>query len=144
VWPYRHTGAGRREFRRVVLESLARSARTELDRREADGQRLRARRALHRLEELEALLAEVDRYGAPVPRPWWARRSAEAASGLALLTALGGLAAAVVVYGPRGAVVGVADVAMLLATVGWFAIAVGRRTAEARRWRPSNEGSSAL
>jgi len=142
VWPYRHSGAGRREFRRLVLVSLAQSARAELERRRLRGQRLRARRARRRLEELERTLEELERYGTPIPQPWHSTRSAEAAAAAAGLAALGGLTAGVVVLGPSGAVVGAADVAMLLATLAWFWIAVARR-APGRQRRPSNEGSTA-
>lgn len=142
MWPYRHSGAGRREFRRLVLESLAKTARAEAERRRERGQHVRARSALRRLEELEEALDQLERFGHPLPRPWWARRGAEAAAALALLAALGGLAASLIAYGPTGAVVGVADTAMLLATLAWFGVAVGRRGAKARGAPPSNEGSS--
>jgi hypothetical protein len=142
VWPYRHSGAGRREFRRLVLVSLAKSAREELERRRVRGQRLRARRALRRLEELERTLEQLELYGAPLPRPWHATRGATVATAAACVVALGGLAAGLAAYGPRGVVVGVADVAMLVATVVWFWVAVGRRATAPPPRPPSNEGSS--
>ena len=55
------SGGGRRVLGRVVLVSLADRARAELDERRARGQRLRAHRALRRLEELERALDRFDR-----------------------------------------------------------------------------------
>jgi len=136
VGPQRQSGSGRREFGRVVLSSLAATARAELDERRARGQRLRARRAMRRLEELEHQLALLDR-GLPVlPAPWYARRSGLGAVVALWLASLAALVAAVGVWGPTGVVVGIADVAMLLATLAWFCVAVARR-----RSPPPEEGS---
>jgi|SRR5581483_4507022 len=140
MWPYRRSGAGRREFGRLVLASLVKSARTELEERRTRGQRLRARRALHRLRELEQALDELERLGTPLPRPWYLRRAAEAAAAAAGLAAAGVLAAVVGGRGPHGALVGVLDVAMLAATIAWFAIAVARRSPTAVPNTPSHEG----
>jgi len=60
------SGGGRRALGRVVLVSLAERTRVELDERRARGQRLRAQRALRRLEELERALDRFDRGLAPL------------------------------------------------------------------------------
>jgi hypothetical protein len=135
------SGGGRRALGRVVLVSLAERARSELDERRARGQRLRARRALRRLEELERALDRFDRGVPPLPTPWYLRRGAPAGAGVVLAVAVGALAAALVVDGPSGAVVGVVDVAMLLATLVWFRVAVARRNPrEGAGKPPPNEG----
>ena len=121
------SGGGRRALGRVVLVSLAERTRVELDERRARGQRLRAQRALHRLEELERALDRFDRGLAPLPTPWYRRRGALPAAVAALLAAVGTLGTLVAVHGPSGVIVGVADAAMLVATLVWFAIAVARR-----------------
>lgn len=138
MWPYRHSGSGRREFRRVVLTSLVKSAQVELEERRKRGQRLRARRALRRLEELEQQLAQLEALGAPLPRPWYVAASAEIGTAVAGLIALVVLALLVAARGAEGVLVGALDVLMLLATVIWFFVAVARRG----RRRPSFEGST--
>jgi hypothetical protein len=70
------SGGGRRALGRVVLVSLAERTRAELDERRARGQRLRAQRALRRLEELERALDRFDRGLAPLPTPWYSQPSA--------------------------------------------------------------------
>jgi hypothetical protein len=142
MWPYRHSGAGRREFRRVVLTSLVKSARGELDERRRRGQRLRAHRALRRLEELEQQLAQLEELGTPLPKPWYLTAGAEMATAAACLVALAALAAAVAANGTEGVLVGVLDVVMLVATVGWFLIAVARRGSDVVTRHPSFEGST--
>jgi Flp pilus assembly protein TadB len=121
------SGGGRRALGRVVLVSLAERTRAELDERRARGQRLRAQRTLRRLEELERALDRFDRGLAPLPTPWYLRRGALAAAVAVLLATVGTLVAAVAIHGPSGVIVGVADVAMLVATLVWFSIAVARR-----------------
>ncbi|HEY0416896.1 MAG TPA: hypothetical protein VGC78_10950 [Gaiellaceae bacterium] len=141
MWPYRRAGSGRREFGRLVLTSLVKTARAELDARRDRGQRLRARRALRRLEELERALAELEELGSPLPRPWYDSAGVEAAAGAVSLGALALVAAVVAAHGPKGIVVGVLDLVMLAATVAWFAVAVARR-GDRPTARHSNEGSS--
>jgi hypothetical protein len=138
------SGGGRRALGRVVLVSLAERARTELDERQARGQRLRARRALRRLEELEQALDRFDRGIPPLPQPWYLRRGALVAAAVVLVLAAAALATAVAVHGPSGMLVGLADAAMLLATLVWFSIAVSRRRPrKGAAGPPPNEGSSA-
>ena len=135
------SGGGRRILGRVVLVSLAQRARSELDERQARGQRVRAHRALRRLEELEEALARFDRGDPPLPTPWYLRRGAFALAVVVLLATAGFLVSAVVVNGPSGVVVAVADTAMLLATLVWFIVAVARRPPrEGAVGPPSNEG----
>ena len=137
------SGGGRRALGRVVLVSLAERTRAELDDRRARGQRLRAQRALHRLEELERALDRFDRGLAPLPTPWYLRWGAFAAALAGLIVAVGALASLVVVHGPRGLLVGVADIAMLVATLVWFTIAIARRAPrEGGSGGHPNEGSS--
>jgi Flp pilus assembly protein TadB len=127
VWPYRHAGAGRREFGRLVLVSLAATTRAELETHKARGRRMRARRAERRLAELEEALERLESGAPPRRHAWYGSPGAEAAVVVALLASVAALAAAVAVRGPEGLLVGALDVVMLLAAVGWFAVAVGRR-----------------
>jgi len=137
------SGGGRRALGRVVLVSLAARTRAELDDRRARGQRFRAQRALHRLEELERALDRFDQGLEPLPTPWYLRWGAFAAAIAGLTLAVGALVALVVVQGPKGLLVGVADIAMLVATLAWFAVAVARRAPrEGGAGRHPNEGSS--
>jgi len=144
VAPEGRSGGGRRALGRVVLVSLAERARTELDERRVRGQRLRAHRALRRLEELERALARFDHGDPPLPTPWYLQRGAVAVAATVLLATVAALAFAVVVHGPTGILVGVADVVMLVATLVWFTVAVARRPPrEGAAGPPPNEGSSA-
>jgi hypothetical protein len=137
------SGGGRRALGRVVLVSLAERTRAELDERRARGQRLRAQRSLRRLEELERALDRFDRGLAPLPTPWYLRWGAYGAAIVALLATVGALVGLVAVHGPAGVLVGVADVAMLVATLVWFSIAIARRAPrEGVARRHPNEGSS--
>ncbi len=124
--PQRQAGSGRREFGRLVLVSLATSARAELEERRRRGQRLRARRALHRLEELEQALDRLER-GEPAPTPaWYTRPGARAGVLVVWAVSLAVLLVAVAMHGASGVVVAAADVAMLLATLLWFCSKVAR------------------
>ena len=137
------SGGGRRALGRVVLVSLAERTRAELDERRARGQRLRAQRTLHRLEELERALDRFDRGLAPLPTPWYLRFGAYVAALAVLLAAVVAVVFLVAIRGPEGVLVAVLDVAMLVATVVWFSIAVARRTPREGVARPHpNEGSS--
>lgn len=128
MWPYRHAGAGRREFGRVVLVSLAATTRAELETHRASGRRLRSLLAERRLAELEDALDRLERGAPPLRRRWYSHPGAEAATVVAALASVAALVAAVALRGPAGALVAVLDVAMLLATLAWFWVAVGRRT----------------
>jgi hypothetical protein len=64
------------------------------------------------------------------------------ATAAACLVALAALAAAVAANGTEGVLVGVLDVVMLVATVGWFLIAVARRGSDVVTRHPSFEGST--
>ena len=137
------SGGGRRALGRVVLVSLAERTRVELDERRARGQRLRAQRALRRLEELERALDRFDRGLAPLSTPWYRRWGVYAAALVALLVAAGALLALTAIHGPSGVIVACVDVAMLGATLVWFSVAVARRTPrDGVAGRPPNEGSS--
>jgi len=137
------SGGGRRALGRVVLVSLAERTRVELDERRARGQRLRAQRALRRLEELERALDRFDRGLAPLPTPWYLRWGAYGAAIVALLAAVGALVSLVAVHGPTGLLVGIADISMLVATLVWFTIAIARRAPrEGGSGGHPNEGSS--
>ena len=137
------SGGGRRALGRVVLVSLAERARVELDERRARGQRLRAQRALRRLEELERALDRFDRGLAPIPTPWYLRWGAYAAALVALFVAAGALLALTAIRGPSGMILACVDIAMLVATLVWFAVAIARRAPrEGAAGHHPNEGSS--
>lgn len=141
--PHRQTGGGRREFGRVALSSLAAGARAELAERRARGQRLRARRALRRLEELERALDAMERGGSALPPPWYTGAGALALTGVVWLASLAALAVVVAARGPSGLLVGAIDVVMLVATIAWFTVAVSRRRLRSGSSAPHpNEGSS--
>ena len=137
------SGGGRRALGRVVLVSLAERTRVELDERRARGQRLRAQRALRRLEELERALDRFDRGLAPLPTPWYLRWGTYAAALVALLVAAGALLALTAIHGPSGVILACVDIAMLVATLVWFSVAIARRAPrEGPAGRHPNEGSS--
>jgi hypothetical protein len=139
------SGGGRRALGRVILVSLAERTRVELDERRARGQRLRAQRALRRLEELERALDRFDRGLAPLPTPWYLRWGAYGAAIVALLAAVGALVSLVALHGPTGLLVGIADITMLVATLVWFTIAIARRAPrDGVAGRHPNEGSSGV
>ena len=139
------SGGGRRALGRVILVSLAERTRVELDERRARGHRLRAQRALRRLEELERALDRFDRGLAPLPTPWYLRWGAYGAAIVALLAAVGALVSLVAVHGPTGLLVGIADISMLVATLVWFTIAIARRAPrDGVAGRHPNEGSSGV
>lgn len=135
--PQRQAGSGRREFGRLILVSLAASARAELEERRRQGQRLRARRALRRLEELEQALDRLERGVPALPAPWYARRGVLAGVLFVWAASIAVLVAALVMHGASGPAVAVADLAMLLAALAWFCIMVARRPP------PPLEGSAA-
>jgi hypothetical protein len=136
------SGGGRRALGRVVLVSLAERTRAELEERRARGQRLRAQRTLHRLEELERALDRFDRGLAPLPRPWYAGWGAYAGAIAGLLAAFAALVSLVALRGTSGVLVGVVDLALLVATLVWFSIAMARRPPRERvTGPPPNEGS---
>ena len=142
MWPYRYAGAGRREFGRLVLASLAANARAERDTLRARGRRLRARRAERRLAELEEALDRLESGAPPRRHAWYAEPEAEAATAGVFLVSIAVLATVVAMRGTGGVLVGVLDVAMLLAALAWFWVAAGRRTRSRGAAAPSpNEGS---
>lgn len=142
MWPYRHAGAGRRQFGRVVLASLVASAQADLDTQRARGRRLRTRRAERRLAQLEEALDRLERGAPPLRHAWYSQPGAEAATVVAFVGSVVALALAVALTGTDGAVVAVLDVVMLLATLAWFCVALNRRTRRRGAPRhPSNEGS---
>jgi hypothetical protein len=137
------SGRGRRALGRVVLVSLADRTRAELDERRARGQRLRAQRTMRRLQELERALDRFDRGLAPLPTPWYLGWGAYAAAVVALLVAAGALLALTAIRGPSGVILACVDVAMLVATLVWFSVAVARRAPrEGVSGHHPNEGSS--
>jgi hypothetical protein len=142
VWPSRGSGAGRREFRRLLLSSLAASAQREVEERRRRGQKLRARKALRRLEELERQLEQLESGSPVLPAPWYARPGAKGAVSAVWLATLVALVLAVAARGTAGVLVGILDVAMLLATLVWFSVAVaGREAGKGVAAPPSNGGS---
>jgi Flp pilus assembly protein TadB len=141
VWPYRHAGAGRRQFGRVVRASRGASARADLDPQRAHGRRLRARRAERRLAELEEALDRLERGAPPLRHTWYSQPGAEAATVVAFLGSVVALGVAVALGGTDGALVAALDIVMLLAALAWFCVAIGRRTRRRGAPRhPSNEG----
>jgi hypothetical protein len=137
------SGGGRRALGRVVLVSLAERTRAELDERRARGQRLRAQRTLRRLQELERALDRFDQGLAPLPTPWYLGWGVYAAALAALLTTAGALLALAAIRGPSGVILACVDIAMLVATLVWFSVAIARRAPrDGGSGHHPNEGSS--
>jgi hypothetical protein len=120
------------EFRRVTVASLLASAERELDRHRAAGHRMRTRRAERRIRELRRSLVAPEGSVAP-PQ---SGAGVVAAFTATWLVTVSGLAVAVVRFGLHG-VTAVADVAMVAATVAWFAAIVLRAP------RPADEPEDA-
>src|SRR5204863_4843905 len=121
-----HGPAGRAQFRRTILQSLIGSAEAEVALRRSRRQRLRARRAERRLDELRRqLLALENGYRRPAGNRW---RSAALGRAVGALWIVGAvlLGIEIAVDGVDSTTVIVGDAAMLALTVVWFLLAVAR------------------
>lgn len=122
-----HGPAGRAQFRRTVLQSLIGSAEAEVELRRSRRQRLRARWAERRLDELRRELSWLDDgYLRPAGRRW--RASAALGRAVGVLWLLGAvlLGLEIAVDGVHSTTVIVGDVAMLALSVVWFLLAIAR------------------
>jgi hypothetical protein len=122
-----HGPAGRAQFRRTILRSLIGSAEAEVELRRSRRQRLRARRAERRLDDLRRELSALeDGYRRPLGRRW--RRSAGLGRAVGVLWLAGAvlLGFEVVIDGVHSTTVIVGDVAMLVLSVVWFLLAIAR------------------
>jgi hypothetical protein len=123
----RHGPAGRAEFRRVLLDSLIDSATSDLELRRSRKQRLRARSAERRLEDLRRERRALES-GDLSRHSWqWIRSPAAGyvvtAGWLVGATLLG---AHVVVDGVHTHLTVVGDITMLVLSLLWFVLAVVR------------------
>ena len=122
-----HGPAGRAQFRRTILQSLIGTAEAEVELRRSRRQRLRARRAERRLDELRRQLSALDDgYRRPARYRW--RRSAALGRTVGVLWLVGAvlLGSKIVVDGVDSTTVIVGDAAMLVLAVVWFLLAVAR------------------
>jgi hypothetical protein len=122
-----HGPAGRAEFRRTILQSLIGTTEAEVELRRSRRQRLRARRAQRRLDDLREQLSALEHgYRRPVQHRW--RRSAALGRAVGALWLVGAalLGLEVVVDGVHSTTVVVGDAAMLVLSVVWFLLAVAR------------------
>jgi len=122
-----HGPAGRAQFRRTILQSLIGTAEDEVELRRSRRQRLRARRAERRLDELRRRLNALDDVYRPPARYRW-RRSAALGRAVGLLWLVGAvlLGSEIAVDGVHSTAVIVGDAAMLVLSVVWCLLAVAR------------------
>ena len=123
----RHGPTGRAEFKRVLLDSLIASAVLELEVRRSRHQRLRARSAERRLDELRRERRELDT-GRLTHRPWRWLRSAVLGYIVSALWLVGValLGVQVALHGVHTHVSVAGDLAMLILSLLWFLLAVAR------------------
>jgi hypothetical protein len=121
-----HGPTARAEFRRTLLRSLIGTAEAEVELRRSRRQRVRARRAERRLDQLRRQLSALDD-GPRTERSRWARSPAlgRAVSVLWLAGAVL-LGAEIAVDGVHSTTVIVGDVVMLVLSLAWFLLAVAR------------------
>jgi hypothetical protein len=110
----------------MLLRSLIGSAEAEVELRRSRRQRLRARRAERRLEELRRQLSALDDGLRPMRSRW--ARSPALGHGVSVLWLAGAvlLGAEIAAEGVHSTTVIVGDVAMLALSVAWFLLAVAR------------------
>jgi hypothetical protein len=123
----RHGAAGRAEFRRVLLDSLIDSATSDLELRRSRNQRVRARSAERRLEELRRERRALES-GEFSRRSWEWLGSATAGYVVTVVWLIGAtlLGVHVVVDGVHTHLTVVGDIAMLALSLLWFLLAVVR------------------
>jgi hypothetical protein len=122
-----HGPSGRAEFRRTILRSLIGSAEAEVELRRSRRQRLRARWAERRLDELQQqLLALEHGYRRPARLRWARSTAASRIVGVVWIAGAAALGAEVVTDGVHSTTVIVGDCAMLVLSLVWFLLAVAR------------------
>ena len=123
----RHGPSGRAEFRRLLLDSQIASVASELELRRSRRQRLRARSAARRLDDLRRERRALDA-DAFTPQPWRWPRTTAAGVAVTVLWLLGAalLALEIVAHGVHTPLTIAGDVAMLLVSLLWFLLAVAR------------------
>ncbi len=122
-----HGPSGRAEFRRTILRSLIGTAEAEVELRRARRQRIRARRAERRLDELQRRLFALEG-GHPksVRSRWFRSPAAGRVVSVLWLVGAGLLASEIVVHGVHSTKVIVGDALMLVLSLAWFLLAVAR------------------
>ena len=123
----RYGPAGRAAFRRVLLDSLIASAASELELRSSHQNRLRARSARRRLDELmrERRELDADRF---VRRPWAWPRAATTGYVVTSLWLVGAtlLGIQLATHGVHADMTIAGEIAMLALSLLWFLLAVAR------------------
>jgi hypothetical protein len=121
-----HGPSGRAEFRRTLLRSLIGSVETEVELRRSRRQRLRARRAERRLDDLRRQLTALEDGYRPDGVGWV--RSATLGRVVSALWLVGAalLALEIAADGVNSTSVIAGDVVMLLLSLAWFLLAVAR------------------
>jgi hypothetical protein len=116
---------GRVEFKRLLLESLISSAAAEVESRRTRRQRLRARRAEHRLAELQRLDRALAT-GSTASFAWFRRPGAGYVAGTVWVVGALLLASEIVMNGVHTRLTAVGDVAMLVVSLVWFLVTVAQ------------------
>ena len=118
--PVRPDNAFEAYFRRLIRDSLVRSAEAEYDFHRRSGHGLRARRAAHVVTRAQALQQEPPTAGLPRFGP-----GLLVATGIAWIACGVVLAWVAVMFGVRSWVTGAADLALIVLTFAWFVVAWG-------------------
>ena|SRR5439155_5855074 len=122
-----HGPSGRTEFRRTILRSLIGTAEAEVELRRSQHQRIRARRAERRLDELQRQLSALESgYAKSAQNRWFRSAAAGRLVTVLWLVGAGLLAFEIVVDGVHSTQVIVGDAVMLVLSLVWFLLAVAR------------------
>jgi len=121
-----HGPRARAEFRRVLLESQIGMAEAELAARRSRRQRLRSRRVERRLVVLRTLLSDLEGRERVAGSSWLRSRSAGLVVSAVWLAGATLLGSEIVRHGLHSMTATVGDIAMLVVSLVWFALAVAR------------------
>lgn len=123
----RHGPAGRYEFRRLLLDSRIAATASELELRRSQHQRLRARSAERRLDELrrQRLELDADRFTRR-SRRWYRGAAVGAIVTGAWLVGAALLGVQISRHGVHTRLTVAGDLAMLVLSLLWFLLAVAR------------------
>ena len=122
-----HGPSGRTEFRRTILRSLIGTAEAEVELRRSRRQRIRARRAERRLDDLHRQLSALEPgYPRSTGNRWFRSATAGRIASVLWLAGAGLLAFEIAGDGVHSTKVIVGDAVMLVLSLVWFLLAVAR------------------